>query len=179
MEKYISILRGINVSGKNKIKMDDLKLIYESVGFKNVATYIQSGNVIFEFKTVDRKELSELISGSIKKKLEFDVPVFVLTSDKLNEIFSNNPFINNRDENISKLHVTVLDNSPDKNLVSELLKTNSGIDEFILKDNIVYLFCPSGYGKTKLTNAFFEKKLKVSATTRNWKTITKLVELSE
>ncbi|MFA8344353.1 MAG: DUF1697 domain-containing protein [Rhodothermaceae bacterium] len=179
MEKYIAILRGINVSGKNKIKMAELKLMFEQAGFKNVVTYIQSGNIIFEHKKSDVVTLQKSIETEIKKTFDLDVPALVLEKKTLSKIFSNNPFLTKRSEDINFLHATILENIPEKSLVSKIENFESGSDEFIVEKNVIYVFCPNGYGRTKLTNIFFENKLKTKATTRNWKTVTKLIELSE
>jgi len=178
METYISILRGINVSGQKKIKMLDLKCLYENLGFQDVQTYIQSGNVIFKSPKIGKAILKNEIETKISKQYGFSVPVQVLELQELIEVFASNPFVNKRNEDISKLHVTFLEEVPEAELRSEIMNIQSASDEFIINGKVVYVFCPNGYGRTKLNNTFFEKKLKTSATTRNWKTISKLVELS-
>jgi len=178
METYISILRGINVSGQKKIKMVDLKTLYKKIGFQDIQTYIQSGNVIFNSEQTDKKGIIEKIEEKISKQYGFTIPVRLLEIQELKEVFSNNPFLNNRNEDINKLHVTFLKEEPKSEYVKEITIIQSASDEFILKGKTIYVFCPNGYGRTKLTNTFFEKKLKTTATTRNWKTIGKLVELT-
>jgi len=178
MKTYISILRGINVSGSKKIKMTDLKALYEKLGFQDVQTYIQSGNVIFKNKKADKLAIKNKIEFEILDQYGFAVPVMVLVIQELNDVFANNPFANKRMEDISKLHVTFLEKTPKNELLSNILNIQKSSDEFIIKEKAIYLFCPNGYGRTKLTNTFFEKKLKTTATTRNWKTLCKLVELS-
>jgi len=178
MEKYISILRGINVSGQKKIKMEDLMLLYEALNFTNIKTYIQSGNIVFCSSSKNQKEIGQKIEEKIFKEYNFYVPVIVLLQDKLKEIISNNPFINNNEVDISKLYITILKSLPGKSWVIKLLDFECGDDQFIIEGNTVYLFCPNGYGRTKLTNNFFENKLKVTATTRNWKTINKLFKIA-
>ena len=177
MEIYISILRGINVSGQKKIIMADLKGLYENLGFQDVQTYIQSGNVIFKSPKTEKSILKNKIETKISKQYGFSVPVQVLELQKLNKVFANNPFVNKRNEDISKLHVTFLEEVPEAEIRSEIMNIQSTSDEFIISGKVIYVFCPNGYGRTKLNNTFFEKKLKTSATTRNWKTISKLVEL--
>lgn len=179
METYISILRGINVSGQKKIKMVDLKTLYEKIGFQNIQTYIQSGNVIFNSEQTDKKGIVEKIQANISNQYGFLVPVQVFDYQEINEVFANNPFVNNRNEDISKLHVTVLEEIPQNEVLTGIMNVNSASDEFIIQGKVIYLFCPNGYGRTKLNNTFFEKKLKTTATTRNWKTISKMVELSK
>ena len=178
MTTYISILRGINVSGQRKIKMADLKEVYVSLGFQKVETYIQSGNVIFCCEQADEKKLVQKIELAIRTVFGFDVPVQVLELSKLKKVYAGNPFVNDRHKDISVLHVTFLAHEPDSDLLKRIETDPKSADEFIVAGTVIYLFCPNGYGRTKLTNTFFETKLKIRATTRNWKTVTKLVELA-
>lgn len=176
MKTYISILRGINVSGQKLIKMDALKKAYEDLGFKNVHTYIQSGNVIFQ---TEEKGLEQKISGQIQKQFGFEVPVIILTIDDLKQIIGNNPYKEDDTKDISYLYVTILSSgSVNPDTEPARLKQLPG-EEFIVTENAVYLYCPNGYGKTKLTNTFWESFLKVKATTRNWKTTNELLRIAE
>ncbi|MCB0731679.1 MAG: DUF1697 domain-containing protein [Ignavibacteriae bacterium] len=177
MNKYISILRGINVSGQKLIKMADLKELYESLNFKNVQTYIQSGNVIFCSELKNYDEIISLIETAIEKNYNFTVPVQLLTQQKLESIIEQNPFAQKGNCDITKLHVTILNKIPDKKLIENLESIEFGKDEFIIEKDVIYLHIPESYGNTKLNNNFFENKLKVKATTRNWKTTNKLFEL--
>ena len=178
MKTYISILRGINVSGKRMIKMGDLQKLYESLGFKNIHTYIQSGNVVFQFKKSKTAELEKKISKLINDKYNFEVPVLVLETDELRLILENNPFVNTRNEDSTKLHVTFLEDAPDKAAIAKI-SGNLSPDEYLINGKAIYLFCPNGYGNTKLNNNFFESKLKLTATTRNWKTSNELLKIAE
>ena len=179
MKTYISMIRGINVSGQKKIKMNELKLLYESLNFQNVVTYIQSGNIIFEQTDSEYSVLSKNIEEKILGAFGFNVTVFIRTVNDLKKIFKNNPFLKKREEDINKLHVTFLSHKPSQSLTGEIDILKYKPDEFQFNENEIYLFCPNGYGRTKLSNNFFERKLKVSATTRNWKTINKLIEIAD
>jgi len=179
MQTYISILRGINVSGHKLIKMKALQELYENLGFSNVRTYIQSGNVVFGSKSEDTGKLEKIIASAILKNFEFEVPIIVLKRDELNYITSQNMFLTQREKDISKLHVTFLSKEPEKNLAESIGREEYSPDEYNIVGKAIYLFCPQGYGNTKLNNNFFEKKLKVQATTRNWKTVLELLNLSE
>jgi len=178
MIKYISILRGINVSGQKKILMADLKNLFESIGFKNVVTYIQSGNLIFETNENNSEiELATKIEEAILKQYSFEVPVIVFKNTELRQWIASNPFL--KDENLEeRLYFTFLNKTPDSIHV-EQLQGDYSPEKFEIIDKVIYFYCPIGYGKTKLSNTFFEKKLKVKATTRNFKTTFKLLELSE
>ena len=180
MPTFISILRGINVSGQKKILMVELKALYEKLGFKNVQTYIQSGNVVFVYDG-DKSNLAiaEAIENAIEKEYKFQVPVLVKQVDDLVSTIKKNPFTEEAGADPSRVAVTFLESQPS----SENLLTLEGVDyppdRFIIDGLNIYIFCPESYGNSKLSNNFFEKKLKVRATTRNWKTINKLVEMSK
>jgi uncharacterized protein (DUF1697 family) len=179
MQTYISILRGINVSGHKMMKMEALKKMYEDLKFKNVKTYIQSGNVIFQDKKLKCHDLEKKIVKKIQEGFGFEVPVMVKELDELIQVLNNNPFVNKRNEDPAKLHVTFLTGPAEKSALEKIKAGQYGSDEYIVSGTNVYLFCPNGYGNTKLNNTFFENKLKVSATTRNWRTINELVRLGE
>ena len=178
MGVYISILRGINVSGQKLIKMTDLVKHCEALGLKNVKTYIQSGNVIFQSPDSAPEKISLKIAKKIKKEYGFDVPVMVKSAKDLKQILNNNPFIE-RGENTNQLYVTFLSDVPRRELVNNIDPKRFLPEEFTWDKNVIYFFSPNGYGNAKMNNNFFENKLKVEATTRNWKTVTKLYEFAE
>lgn len=178
METYVAILRGINVGGKRKIKMADLRKKLKNLDFKNIHTYIQSGNVIFESDHHPKKELEEQIESMINEEYEYSVPAIVKRSEELHRVLRENPFLNERKEDITKLHVTFLSEVSEQEQTEAISQFNHPTDEFILHGEFVYLFCPNGYGRTKFNNQFFERKLDTKATTRNWKTVHKLYEMS-
>lgn len=171
MTTYISILRGINVSGHKIIKMGLLQKTLHALGFLNVQTYIQSGNIIFQFKETAKLELENLIQSAIKKDFEFNVPVLTFSAEEWINITNKNPFIKDSTKNSRFFHITFLSQKPKMEVVQQLKEIETQTDEYSIIENAVYLYCPNGYGNTKLNNSFFEKKLKVNATTRNWKTI--------
>ena len=180
MKTYIAILRGINVSGQKMIKMAELKKMFEELSFTNVKTYIQSGNIIFDSEPQDDQVLQQLIYDAVLKTFSFTVPIIILESQELKAVQQQNPFLCVRNEDISRLHVTFLDAIPKQELVAQLKEKAQFLpDEWMIDGKNIYLFCPDGYGKTKLNNNFFENKLKVTATTRNWKTVNELVSMSE
>lgn len=177
MQTYISILRGINVSGHKPIKMDALQKMYADLNFKNIQTYIQSGNIIFQNKKTTHKDLEKKIAKNIFEEFGFEVPVIVKELGELTTIVKNNPFVNKRNEDLTKLHITFLSQEPEQINVEKIKGGQYQSDEFILIGSTIYLFCPNGYGNTKLSNTFFENKLKVVATTRNWKTTNELANI--
>jgi uncharacterized protein (DUF1697 family) len=179
MTTYISILRGINVSGHRIIKMDALRKMYADLNFQNIQTYIQSGNVIFQNKKSKPQDLENKIAKKITDNFGFVVPVMVKELAEIKEVLENNPFVHKRNKDISHLHVTFLSAEPSKDSIDKIQGGQYAADEFILTGKTIYLFCPNGYGNTKLTNIFFENKLKVTATTRNWKTTNELANIAE
>ena len=159
--------------------MDALRKLYENLGFHNVTTYVQSGNVIFTSKKAKHEELARTITQQIEKDFGFDVPVIVLPVDKLKQIIDSNPFAKDNIKDKTFLHVTFLSSKPGKFDFNTIKEKRSNGEEISIADNAVYLYCPNGYGKSKLNNSFLETKLKVSATTRNWKTTNELLKIAQ
>jgi uncharacterized protein (DUF1697 family) len=178
MNNYIALLRGINVSGQKPIKMADLKSLFEDLNYKNVATYIQSGNVLFESKNSNTDLLSNEIAYKIKQQYGWEVPVIVISSDYLKLVSENNPFINERNESLDRLYLTFLKDEPNAELAEKFKAFDYKPDEFLLMGKVLYGFVPVSYGNTKFSNNFIENKLKTTATTRNWKTVLKLLEIA-
>lgn len=179
MTKFVALLRGINVSGQKQIKMSELKSLFEDLNFTKVQTYIQSGNVIFESNTNDKISLGGKIEKKIKEKFGFDVKVILKTCAELEYILNNNPFLKKQKTNPDSVYVTFLSEEPSSINVKKLKEVNYNSEEYFIDGKTIYVFLPNSYGKAKLNNNFFESKLKVQTTTRNWKTVNKLVELSK
>lgn len=177
MTTYIAMLRGINVSGQNKIKMDDLRTLMAGLGHTNINTYIQSGNVIFASPNDECSDLASEIERCIAADFGLTVTVLLRTQDELAGIIENNPFPR-LDMDPAHLHVTFLADVPDQALLDHINVPSASPDEYRIQGREVYLYCPHGYGRTKLTNAFWERRLRVAATTRNWNTVTKLLALA-
>ncbi len=171
MRRLICILRGINVGGKRKILMQDLRSLLEKDGFVNVKTYIQSGNIGFDSDKEIIQSVNK-IERLIKDNYGFDVPVIVIEQTKIQDIIEGMPYGVN--ENI---HITFLKEEPAIEKVNNLQINEFLPEEFKITPSAIYLKCVEKYHQSKLSNNFFEKKLGVTATTRNWKTVNKLVEL--
>ena len=179
MTKKIALLRGINVGGKRKILMADLRSMFEEMGFSNIKTYIQSGNVVFHAKAdINHLELSQKIERAIAEHFGFEVPVIVRTAKELEKSINQNPFYKSNIA-INHLYVTFLSEEPTKENKEQIVSFNCEPDKFVIEDKDVFIYYEGKSHKSKLTNNFFEKKLKVNATTRNWKTVLKLLELSK
>lgn len=119
MNNYIALLRGINVSGQKPIKMADLKSLFEDLNYKNVSTYIQSGNVLFESENSNSDKMAIEIAYKIKQQYVWEVPVMVISSDYLKLVSENNPFINERNESLDRLYITFLKNEPNAELAEK------------------------------------------------------------
>jgi uncharacterized protein (DUF1697 family) len=179
MTQYISILRGINVSGQKKIKMADLKGLYQDAGFGDVETYIQSGNVVFTSDEIDVNGIQCAIEQAIKTQYGFDVPVIVRTSQQFHKMFKALPFDHIDIANDgSQVLLTILGEVPDSQLVQSIQQFVKAPEKLVVLGDTVYLHCPNGYGKSKLSNVFIERKLAVCATTRNLKTVDKLCQIA-
>ncbi len=173
MKTYIALLRGINVGGHKKLKMADLKILFEVLGFADVTTYIQSGNVVFSAK--EGNGLAEMISNEIEKQFGWEVPVLVKTADAIAQILKDCPF---EEEKKVEAYFMLLASPPKKEFMEAVSEISYPNEEFVLSPECVYIFFGKGAGNAKLNNNFFEKKLKVAATTRNYRTLAKLVELA-
>jgi uncharacterized protein (DUF1697 family) len=178
MTTYIALLRGINVSGKRLIKMEALKTLCTSLGFENVQTYIQSGNIVFQSAQKKTAVLQDTLSNAIETTFGFEVSVLIKTSAALAKIITQNPFTSNPSINPEHLHITLLSFTPDQQLLSKIPTEKFLPDEFANISDAIYLHCPNGYGQTKLTNTFFESKLKQTCTTRNLKTCLTLQQIA-
>lgn len=176
MQTYIALLRGVNV-GKNLLKMERLRQLLPELGYKLVTTYLQSGNAVFQ-----AEGSSSSVSSAIEQKLagETRLPVTVLvrTPAELKSIIAGNPFLKEKGIDQSKLHVTFLAKAGGKDAGKKLSALRAGADRFHLSGREIYLYCPNGYGKSKLANNALEKALAVKATTRNWNTVNKLYEIA-
>jgi len=173
MEKQIALLRGINVGGHKKILMTDLKSLFEALGFKEVVTYIQSGNVVF--LSSEEGDLSVKISEGIKAKYGWDVPVLVRNASELESILSNCPFAKEKKE---RSYFTLFNEAPSEKDIEEVSQLSYPGEEFVITPRCLYFFCATGYSRIKFNMNFIEKKLKLKATSRNYRTFVKLLELA-
>jgi uncharacterized protein (DUF1697 family) len=148
------------------------------LGLVKVRTYVQSGNVVFESLEPDVAKLAGLIEARIEQGFGYAVPVFIRGAADFQRIITGNPFLTIRNEDSTKLHVTFLYRPPVGSTLSNVASPNDDGDEFLVGDQEIFLFCPHGYGRTRWSNSFFERKLKVTATTRNWQTVTALYQMA-
>ena len=177
MKKYIVLLRGINVSGHKKIKMVDLREMLEELNFHEVETYIQSGNIILK-SDEDPDKIEVKVKKGIADTFGFDVPTLVKSHDELKSIFEKSPFTEPRDIENKQIYFALLKEPPKSELMEEFRKEKFPNEVFQLTEKCVYLNCLKGAGNAKLDNNLIERKLKVSATSRNYRTMAKLLEMS-
>jgi uncharacterized protein (DUF1697 family) len=179
MKTFISFLRGVNMTGHNSIKMTDLAALYNNLGFIDAETFIQSGNVIFS-STKDKgvSDIALEIETAIHFNFGFDVPVMIRTVPEMNGIISSNPYLTEPGFDPAKMAVIFLHDKITEKQIQKVADVNYPPDKFKIIGNEIFTFCPNGFGRTKLYTNFFENKMKVTGTARNWKTITTLLEMA-
>ena len=173
------MLRGVNVTGHNMIKMEALRALYESLGLRNPQTYIQSGNVVFRTKGRDLSALAKRIENAIERSFGFRPFVIVRTPDELRDVIAKSPFAGRRGIDPSKLLVTFLASHPSTEARELVLKLEVEPEELRIDGREVFIHYPNGMARPKLPWTKMEKMLKTSGTGRNWNTVTKLLEIAE
>lgn len=173
----IALLRGINVGGKNKLLMKDLARLFEQAGCRDVQTYIQSGNVVFSAKTSLARRLPQTITSAIEEHFGLRVPVIMRSAGQLGAVLRDNPFLR-EGADPSRLHVAFLADEPAAAQVAALDPDRSPPDAFTVRGKEIFLHCPNGMARSKLTNAYFDGKLGTTSTLRNWNTLQKLAVLA-
>jgi uncharacterized protein (DUF1697 family) len=176
MTTYVALLRGINVGRSRKVKMDELRKVFERLGHEHVSTYIQSGNVIFHSPKREPTVVRDL-EAAIHEQFGIEVSVVLRSVDELAALIDKNPFLS-REPDRSRLHVVFLPVAPHARQLKTIDDSAYLPDEFAVVGREVYLRCPNGIGRTKLDANFFNRRIGVAGTARNWNTTTKLLELA-
>ena len=174
--KYAAFLRGINVGGKNKIKMETLRQICAALGFANVKTYINSGNLIFETAETDDEKIAAKIEGAIEKEFALKIKVIVRTFAEIENIVKDNPFAG-QFENDKDLHVFFLNEKLSDEKRALLISNNIENEMFIVQKREIFYLLRVSVSDSLIGKDYIGKKLKVSATARNWRTVSKVLEL--
>lgn len=177
MKTHLALLRGINVSGHNMIKMDVLKALLENMGYQNVRTYIQSGNVFVDSEEEHGPSVGFTIKQEIFKQLGLDVPIVVISKEDLESCFKNNPYLKEKDCDTKKLYVAFISKELNSSAINDLKISQFKPDEAVIDSSRIYVKYSVGAGKTRLDQKYIEKKLNVVATIRNWNTVTNLLEM--
>jgi len=179
MPAIVSMLRGVNVGGHNKVKMDALRALYVSLGLRDPQSYIQSGNVVFRADGRSLALVAKRIESGIEREFGFRPAVIVRTSSEMRKVMARNPFATRRNLEPSKLLVTFLAADPGKEARAQVLAIQTDPEELRIEGREVYVYYPNGMGRSKLPSALIERTLKTPGTARNWNTVEKLLEIAE
>ena len=179
MTTHLALLRGINVSGHNMIKMEVLKTTLEAIGFQNVQTYSQSGNVFVDTEEENTAAVGFKIKQEIFKSFGHEVPVVVIGKADLETSLKNNPFLKEKDSDLKKLYVAFVSKTLQPDSMNDLRISQFKPDEANIDANRIYIKYAVGAGKTRFDQKYIEKKLNVTATIRNWNTVTQLLKMYE
>lgn len=179
MAAIISLLRAVNVTGYNKVKMDALRELYESLGLRGAQTYIQSGNVVFKTDAKDLVRLQKRIQDAIEKSYGFRPGVVLRSSAELKDVIRRNPFAKRSGIEPNRLVVSFLTGEPAPESKQKIAQIKVGPEELVLDGRELYIYYGGGIGSSKLTPAVIERALKVPGTARNWNTVTKLLAMAE
>jgi uncharacterized protein (DUF1697 family) len=175
---YIAMLRGINVTGHNPVRMSRLRELFSRLGLEPARTYIQSGNVVFKAAKRSAADLSKAIEREILREFGFAIAVFCRTAAEMADVIQRHPLAKVKGVDLTRLHVSFLAEVPNEAAVQKLAGLAAGDEQLRCDGRELYLYCPDGYGNSKLANTNVERVLKVAATTRNWKTVNTLYEMS-
>ncbi|MBC5864561.1 DUF1697 domain-containing protein [Flavobacterium sp. K77] len=177
MITHLALLRGINVSGHNMIKMEALKTVLETAGFQNVQTYIQSGNVFVDTVETNAAAVGFKIKQELFKNFGHEVPVVVIAKSDLDACLNNNPFLKEKEVDTKKLYVAFISTTLKDTSINDLKVSQFKPDEARIDGNKIFIKYAVGAGKTRFDQKYIEKKLNVTATIRNWNTVTQLLQL--
>ena len=178
MATFVSMIRGINVAGSRPLKMDRPRALHEALGFRRVRTYLQSGNVVFEAAGGDAGRHGRAVERGILREFGYDVAAAVLCAGDMSAVAGANPLLRLPGTDPRFLHVTFLVRPGAAPSLQGVELPLARGEKAVLSGDVLYLYCPLGYGNSKINNAFFERKLSVRATTRNWQTVTALVAMA-
>ncbi len=174
-QQNVALLRGINVGGKNRLPMADLRDIFEAAGCGAVRTYIQSGNAVFEAARDLAEAVPEIVALAISERFGYETSVIVRSGEELRRIAASNPFDTSGDPRF--LLVAFLRDTPTADSVSRLDPDRSPPDEFVVRGRDIYLRYPNGVARSKLTNEYLAAQLGTVSTMRNWRTVLRLLEM--
>ena len=179
MHTHLALLRGINVSGHNMIKMDVLKSTLEDMGFQNVQTYIQSGNVFIDSDEESQAKIAFIIKQEIYRVFGYDVPIIVISKADLQACFTNCNFLKENDFDTKKLYVAFVSKELKSDNINDLKMSQIKPDEVQIDKTRIFIKYHIGAGKTRLDQKYIEKKLNLTATIRNWNTVSQLLKMYE
>jgi len=178
MAVVIAMLRGVNVGGRHKVKMDALRELCDSLHLRGACTHLQSGNAVFTAAGMPRARVAQQIEQALLAELDLAARVLVRTRAELERVVAGNPLLDVAG-NHARLIVTFLSAVPDAAAVGELVPADFEPDVFAVGEREIYAWYPDGVRTTRLSNAFWERRFGVVATGRNWRTVTRLLELMD
>lgn len=174
-QRYVALLRGINVGGKNKLPMAELRDVFAAAGCAAVKTYIQSGNVVFEAPQELAEQVPAIVTEAIRRRFGYETAVVVRSGEELRQVAASNPFDTSGDPRF--LQVAFLEEAPGDEAVSRLDPQRSPPDAFEVRGRHVYLHYPNGVARSKLTNEYLSSRLQSASTMRNWRTVLTLLKM--
>lgn len=179
MAVVITLLRGVNVGGHNRIKMDELRTLYASLKLRDAQTYVQSGNVVCRSDERDLVQLARRVENAIERRFGFRPDVMVRTAAELRDVVRRNPFARRGGIDPSRLLVTFLAADPGPEARDRILRIKADPEELRIDGRQLYVYYPDGLGRSKFSSAVIEKALQASGTARNWNSVTRLLEIAE
>lgn len=175
----IAFLRALNMAGHNLVKMKELEGLFSSLGYEDVKTYIQSGNVIFSDTGKEKKEvIARRLEKAISDRFNLNIEVMVRKVADLKGLAARNPFLDEGDFNPLKMAVIFLNKKPSGDSVKAMANVSYPPDKFHISGQEIFIYCPNGFGRTKLYTNFFEKKMGIRGTARNWKSVMAILEIA-
>ncbi|MBB6466614.1 uncharacterized protein (DUF1697 family) [Aminobacter lissarensis] len=177
MNVFVALFSGINVGGNRIVKMAELRALFDELGFADVASYIQSGNVVFKAEAVDVDALTERIEAAFEKRWGFRSRIMVRDLGWMEALVANNPYPDMA-EDPTKLHASALERAPTSEEIARLAERCTGPERFVVKGDVLYLHAPDGLGKSKFAE-ILPRTLKVPGTMRNWRTVLTLLEMAQ
>ncbi|MDP2957477.1 MAG: DUF1697 domain-containing protein [Longimicrobiales bacterium] len=177
MTTWVALLRGVNVGGKHRLPMRDLVAIFGDAGCADATSYIQSGNVVFRADRETASRVPTAVEEAVADRFGFRAPIMLRPAEELAKVARENPFAR-AGEDVATLHVAFLAGLPSADRVASLDPDRSPPDEFAVRGSHVYLRCPGGYGRTRLTSQYFDSRLATTSTVRNWRTVLALLEMT-
>lgn len=179
MPVIIALLRGVNVGGHNKIKMEELRALCKSLKLRDACTYVQSGNLIFKTDERDLELLAKRLQHAIERKFGFGPDTFLRTAAEMRDVIARNPFAKRRGIEPNRLLVTFLAGEPAPEARQKAAQLETAPEELRMDRREVYIYYPHGMARPKVSWATIERTLQTSGTGRNWNSVQKMLEIAE
>jgi len=178
MPIMIALLRGVNVGGHHKVKMDELRALCQTLKLRDAQTYVQSGNVVFRTDEVDALRLAKRLEDAIERKFGFHADIVLRTPAELKKLIAGSPFANRKGLEPGKLVVTFFACDLEEDRCQQIRSLKAEVEEIQLAPRELFIYFPDGMGRSKLV-PLLDRTLKKTGTARNWNTVTKLLAMAE